>query len=410
MKRFIIPIICLLLLLTACQTESINTDQSEKSSTETIVPLTDINNELGFSLIKLAYDETENVLLSPTSALLALFMAYNGAEGDTKTEFEETLKLTSYTREDINLASKQFIAALQEKDDAVDIAIANSLWINEKYSFHDDYASSMKNYYNATIEAIDIANPQSAARINDWVKEQTKGKITEIVAAPLPNDLLAYIVNALYFNGKWTYAFDPSLTTEKTFYGADEEIDLPFMTLTEQLPYFATETFQAVKLPYGDGKLAMQIMLPSENTPLTELINFITDDWETWQNKFSEQEGTVVMPKFTLEEEIVLNDLLQEMGMKAAFDSERADFTNMAEASERIFINEVKQKAYIDVHEEGTEAAAVTSVEVSVTSAIVDEVEPFYMEINRPFLLTIQDEETGQIVFIGTIQQLDNSK
>lgn len=397
-----------LLLLTACQADDAGANTIDKSTQDTTVDLTETNNELGFSMINLTYDEIENVFISPTSALLALLMLYNGADGETKAEIESALKLDGYSVEDINAASNKQMHDLQTKDESIEVVIANSFWINDKYSFRDEFANKITEHYEATIEEINIADSESAQRINEWVKQQTNDKITDIVEAPLPEDLLAYILNALYFNGTWKYEFDQSLTTEKIFYAPNGEIEIPFMTLTEELPYFETEEFQAVKLPYGSELLSMLILLPNENGSMTNLIQSLSNNWENWQGQFEQTEGTVIMPKFSLEFEVILNDILQQLGMKAAFDAHQADFSKMAEATERIYISEVKQKTYIDVHEEGTEAAATTSVEVRLTSAPLEGEVPFYMEINRPFLFVIQDEENKQILFIGTMQQPDN--
>lgn len=406
MKRLVSFCLICVLALSACQADTGQPETNETDKEVADVSLTEANNELGFSMISLAFEEEENVFLSPTSALLAMLIAYNGSAGDTKTEMEQAFKLNSFTTDEINEASNNLIAHLNEQN-FLEIAIANSLWINDDYSFQDTFAKQVTDYFHATIEEIDIYDDESANRINHWVKEQTNDKITEIVEPPLPKDLLAYIINAVYFNGTWKYEFDKSLTTDMTFYGASEDKEIPFMSLTEELPYFETDQFQAVKLPYGESSFNMQIILPKPNESLAQLTESLHENWNDWQTQFTQKEGTVLMPKFTLEYELVLNDILQEMGIKAAFNPGHADFTKMAETEKQIYISEVKQKTFIDVHEEGTEAAAVTNVEMVLTSAPIDEEAPFYMEINQPFLLVIQDDESKQILFIGAIQQLD---
>src|SRR5690606_9428375 len=206
-----------------------------------------------------------------------------------------------------------------QKEEKIEVKIASSLWLNDAFSFNDDFSKTMNDYFAAEIDIIDVHDPSSAKRINDWVNNETNGLIDEIVESPLPENLLAYIINALYFNGTWQYAFNKDQTFDELFFTENGEIELPFMILHEELEYFETDTLQAVKLPYGDGKMNMQVFLPRDNVAVDELVNELSEaTWKKWQESFTEREGTIHLPKFRLEYEAILNGPLQQLGIKEA--------------------------------------------------------------------------------------------
>ena len=209
-------------------------------------------------------------------------------------------------------------------------------------------------------------------------------------------------MNALYFKGDWTYAFDKEQTNQEPFHLEDGAIkDVSLMTLSEELDYLKNENFQAVKLLYGNEDLSMTVFLPTEETGLEDFKKRLTaETWAIWEAQFRKEEGTVKLPKFQVEYEVLLKDTLQKLGMATAFDR-GANFEKMIKEDNPVWISEVKQKTYIDVNEKGTEAAAVTSVEMKTTSAPIDE--PFQMKVNRPFFITISDNETNTILFMGSI-------
>jgi len=180
------------------------------------------------------------------------------------------------------------------------------------------------------------------------------------------------------------------------------------MKLNKKLLYLENENFQAVSLPYGDGEMSMRVFLPKENIGLIEFKNIlIDDDWKKWLAQFNEKEGTILLPKFQMEYEVELNKTLKKLGMATAFD-EDAHFTKVIEENDPLWISLVKQKTFIEVNEEGTEAAAVTSIEMDTTSAPIDQ--PFYMEVNRPFFFAITDDRTNTILFMGSISNPKEGK
>lgn len=362
------------------------------------------NNELGFNILtKIDADEQNNLFISPTSLMMALSMVYNGADGVTKKEIAQALQLDHIDRDDLNKANASFVTKLYKDTNQVTINVANSIWLNEDYHFQDMFLQNNQDYYNAEVKEIDVFDSKSAKFINDWVKKSTNNKIDAIVEEPLDENLLAFLINAIYFNGQWTYEFDKKKTNVDHFHLLDGSTkDVSFMSLQEELLYLESDDFQAIKLPYGNGEMSMNIFLPREGLTFEQFKEMLTNaNWKKWNSEFQEKEGTIILPKFTLTYETSLNRALVELGINEAFDEHHADFSKMIKEDEQIFISDVKQKTFIEVNEKGTEAAATTSVEIKLTSAPVDG--PFYMEVNRPFFFTITDEETDAIIFMGLL-------
>lgn len=355
------------------------------------------NNTLGFQLLSTAPKDNEgNLFISPTSLLMALAMVYNGADGKTK---EEMAKILGQQTDQVNKANASLINRLLQTSDNVELAIANSIWLNENYQFQDDFKINVQDYFNAEINEINVTDNESVTKINNWVKKETNGKINKIVQDPLDPDLVSILLNAIYFKGDWKYEFDKNQTSEDTFYGQTKSAS--FMKLEEELSYLENNLFQAVSLPYGDGTLSMKVFLPKKNVSLKEVEDELTqENWQKWSSQFTKKEGTLLLPKFKLEYEIELNDALKMLGMPTAFEKD-ADFSNMIQESVPLWISKVKQKTYIDVNEKGTEAVAATSIEVVTESAIISD--SFYMNVNHPFIFSIVDDETGMILFLGSI-------
>ena len=367
-------------------------------------------NELGFKLVAgVEADENNNMFISPMSLFMALSMVYNGADGVTKEEIAKTLQVEGIEVNELNKANASMMSMLDKETDQIQLDAANSIWLNEAYHFQKDFAEHNKVYFNAEIEEIDITNSKSPKRINDWVKNSTNNKIKEIVDSPLDPNLVAILINAIYFKGNWAYEFDEKETVTRSFKLEDGATkDVPLMVLNEKLAYMENEDFQAVTLPYGDGEMSMKVFLPRENVSLDEFKKTVTNEnWTLWNTEFNFKNGMIMLPKFQLEYEVLLNEMLKELGMNSAF-GEDANFTKMIKEEDPVWISGVKQKTFIDVNEEGTEAAAVTSITMETTSMVIDE--PFQMEVNRPFFLTITDDETDTILFMGSIANPQEGK
>ena len=362
------------------------------------------NNRFAFKLFEkiTAKDEAENVFISPMSIAIALSMASNGADGETMDKMLEALELGTIPLENIDSGYRQLLQTLQTETEGIKIAIANSLWANEEVKFKPEFIEDSQEFYEAKATNLDFADIKSKDVINNWVKEQTNNKITEIVDSISPDNIL-FLINAVYFKGEWTYKFNKEITTEKPFYiSEDESQQHPMMSRRGEYLYYETEQFQAIELPYGDKQASMYIFLPKEDSNLTEFTNSLTpENWQKWTQEMRSQPGTIALPKFELEYETELNSVLSALGMEIAFDRERADFSEMIEQS--VHIDKVKHKTFLEVNEEGTEAAGVTSIGIRVTSMPTEK--PFAMNVNRPFFCAIRDKETNSILFMGNIRK-----
>ena len=378
---------------------------SMKPSLNTNQKLVTANNQFGFNLFSAIWEKEKNnnIFISPNSIAIALEMLYNGASGTTKEEMTQALFLQSLSLGEINQANQQLRQVLQDADPDVQLSIANSLWARKGITFNEQFLANNQNFYQAKITDLDFNQPNAKDIINEWVAEATHDKITEIIDKISGEDIL-FIINALYFKGNWTYQFDQNNTKEKLFYSSDGTIKQhPLMSRSGEYSYYENEQFQAISLPYGQGRLSMYIFLPKENTNLESFASNISDEnWKNWLSQFQKKSGLIELPKFQLEYEIELNRFLQILGLKTMFNGQQADFSLMT--NEKVKVDRVKHKTFLEVNEKGTEAAAVTSIGIRTTS--FDPSPPFEMIVNRPFFCTIQDNQTGAILFMGAIRQL----
>ncbi len=350
--------------------------------------------------------QNENTFISPVSIMLALMMAYNGSDGETREAMQTALKLDGVSLKEANQANQTLMQDMEKSDEHVQLQIANSLWGREGIAFEEAFMNRVQDYYDAEVQSLDFDQLEASKTINQWVSDQTNDKIKKIVGDPISKDTILFLINAIYFNGKWEKPFDPKLTEDDTFHMLDSDTKQhPYMNQNGKFQYYQADTFQAAALPYGDGATSMYIFLPEEASSLQEFHKQLTaDNWASWLSSFQEQKGVVALPKFKLEYELELKNALSAIGMGVAFEDGKADFTNIViDKASSPFISSVKHKTYVDVHEEGTEAAAVTAIEVSVTSLNTNAPEPFEMKVDRPFFIVIRDNQTEAILFMGSI-------
>ncbi|WP_336824330.1 serpin family protein [Sporosarcina sp. USHLN248] len=396
----------LLLPMTGCGTSNegnLQISEGVEFGEKDYEKIVDPSNELGFKLMdQIDIDDKGNLFISPTSLWMALALVYNGADDATKEEVAKTLQVNGLEPMDVNRSNASLMTLLNKDLKNIQLQIANSIWLNEEFKFQEPFSQRTKDYFNAKIEEIDIKSNDSPKRINDWVERATNGKIDKIVDGTLDENLVAMLLNAIYFKGDWKYPFDKKDTENRNFSLTDgTEKEVPFMKLEEKLSYTANDEFQAVKLPYGEGEMSMTIVLPNEQKSFKEFKDTLSaEKWTALQSDFNSLKGTLLLPKFKMVYEAELNDALEALGMTSAF-TDKANFSKMVEGDSSLFISKVKQKTYIDVNEEGTEAAAVTGISVDTASAPADD--PFVMEVNRPFFFTITDDETGVVLFIGFV-------
>ncbi|TSA36881.1 MAG: serpin family protein [Porphyromonadaceae bacterium] len=340
-----------------------------------------------------------NLMISPLSVSQALSMTYNGANGDTKTAMEEALRIAGYDRDELNQLNKTLVTALVAHDAKVIISIANSIWYRKEYTVLPDFITRNQTYYDAEIRPMDFTASDCKTVINNWVSDKTNKKITEIVDQINPESFM-FLINAIYFKGAWTYAFDKKDTYQQPFYLEDgKEVQVDMMHQEMDLNMFANETFTSVELPYGKGNWRMFLFLPETGKTVSDVEkNFTPENWNSWLNRYDTiSEVQFSLPKFTFSYEESLKDALSAMGMEIAF-TDKADFTGILPEG-GLLITGVKHKTFIEVNEEGTEAAAVTSVEIGLTSI------GNFITFNKPFLFAIAEKSTGAILFIGRMMK-----
>jgi len=358
------------------------------------------NNRFGFKVFKeIDKEQTDdNIFISPMSISYALGMTYNGADGKTKEEMANTLEFGNMTTSEINASFKALMKKLMEQDPKVMMEVANSIWYRENIEILKKFQKANQDNFQAEIRNMDFSEPEVIAIINNWVSDNTKDKITKVIDEIDPLSMM-YLINAIYFKGSWTDEFNIERTREDKFYIAEgKSVICEMMNTSEKHLYFVNDDFQAIDLPYGDENFSMVIILPKKGKDINEFIsNLNLKNWNSWLTKFSKQNGSLFLPKFKIEYELEMNDVLKSLGMPNAF-TDAADFSKMTK-KQKLFISNVKHKTFVDVNEEGTEAAAVTVVEMKVTSY-----KPGYtMKVNRPFVFAIKEKDTNSILFIGKI-------
>jgi serpin B len=364
------------------------------------------NTKFGFTLFSeiAKRDAGKNIFISPSSIALALAMTYNGADGETRQAMARALEVQGLTVAEVNAANAQLKAALEQADPKVKLEIANSLWARQGLQFQPDFIRTNKESYKAEVTELDFYKPSAAATINSWVSKSTHGKIEKIVDQIHPDTLL-FLINAIYFKGTWSEQFNAALTREDNFTLANGAAKrLPMMSQSGRYAYFENDKLQAVALPYGNRRLSMYVFLPKQKNGLADFHQSLSaQNWNDWVSRFTQMKGDIVLPKFKVEYETGLKSHLSALGMGAAF-RESADFSAMLKAPAKAFISEVKHKAYAEVNEEGTEAAAVTSVEMRTTS-LGPPPKTFRMVVDHPFFFAIRDNQTGAILFMGSITE-----
>ena len=355
------------------------------------------NTRFGFKLLQDLRERESggNIFISPLSISIALTMTYNGAVGETERAMAEVLEIDALDLSTVNNANKALRDSIENPDPKVQISIANSIWSRQGIEFNPEFLDRNRVFFGAEIAALDFNSPQATDIINEWVDTNTNGKIEKIVERIDPQTLL-FLINAIYFKGNWQDEFDKSLTRSGTFHlpnGTQKRVQM--MRREGEYLYFRGENFEATSLPYGDGRLGMYIFLPNPNSNLNKFLrNLNAENWEDWISQLQDRRQTMMLPRFKLEYEVRLNDTLEALGMEIAFGG-GADFSGMGP---NLFISEVRHKTFVEVNEEGTEAAAVTAV-VGVKSL------PPAFRVDRPFFFAIYDAETETILFMGTVTE-----
>ncbi|NMO96122.1 serpin family protein [Paenibacillus lemnae] len=411
-RKWILAALGMTLLLTSCghsagksQSEAEPLDQQEREAVLAMLDKSIVEAQNAFGLRLYQQLETEqksgnNVILSPYSISAALALAYNGSAGETKAEMEKVLGWTGMEQDQVNKGNSQ-LRLLLERGSGVMVNTANSIWIQEGFTLQEDYLNRLKEFYDAQAYSADLASNAFVKDINKWVDQQTGGMIKELYQDP--PGLTAALVNTIYFNGRWEHVFNPEFTKKESFTQADGSVqEVPMMTMERRYDYKESEAWQAVKLPYGDGRMYMLVILPSETSSLEELHTLLWKDASLWDTDYSYETVKLGLPRFKAEGSVRLEDTLEAMGLEKATDPRQADFSGITKES-GLFISQVLHKTVVDVNEEGTEAAAVTAIGMAGSAPPE---KPIEMTVNRPFFFAIVERDTGAWLFMGGIRQL----
>jgi serpin B len=376
-----------------------------------VAQLATANNTFAFRLLTqlTAKSPGTNIFVSPYSAATALQMALNGAAGETKTEMQNALATSDISLQQLNAANQAAAKLIDSHDTNIILTVANALWYRQSARVQPGFLDANQKFFSSTIKPLDFGNVKVAEdTINQWASDQTHGRITGIANGmidPTYTDLI--LANAIYFKAAWLNHFDAKLTKDRLFHPATGPAkDTPMMEMSEKFTYRKDSDYQAVRLPYQDNNLAMYIFLPDASSSPTKLLQIMNgDDWgRVTLPGFSQRQGRLVLPKFKLENTLQLKAPLQALGMKTAFESGKADFSAMF--ADPHHISAIRQKAFVEVDENGTEAAAVTTAWVNSWSIEMNPPKPFEMIVDRPFLFVIADARSGMILFVGVVNTL----
>jgi len=357
---------------------------------------------------KVAKERTKsNLLISPLSVSTALSMTYPGAAGETRKALSDVLNFAGADDATVGARAKSTLDSLRKPGGGTKLEIANALFGEKRVKFKQPFLDADKTNFDAEIQSLNFASPEAVTTINSWVSAKTHGKIPTIIDK-IGEDAILYLINAIYFKGTWEHKFDKSQTTDEDFStaaGGTKKVKMMNMHRSD-FQYFKTDDFQAVNLKYADKRLSMSIFLPNAGKSLSAFeAEFTQENWDDWRRNFFKHAGQIGLPRFKIEDKMTLNDPLAAIGLAIAFDQNKADFSKMAEVAQRVFISDVIHKTFMEVNEEGTEAAAVTAVTMAATSAPMHRVEPFRMIMDKPFFIVLSDDKTGEILFAGHIAQ-----
>jgi len=394
-----------LFLISPMACNEVKPDFTEEQQTLSLTPAEEKkvhqDNSFSLNLFREAIaemDPSDNVLLSPISASIALGMLNNGAKGQTKDSIHKALEFGEFNEGQLNSYYQKIIKILPNLDPQTKLEIANSIWYRQGLNVLPAFLNQNKVFYHAEIEGLNFENATASNRINNWVSESTNGKIPTIVDQ-IPRDMMMYLINAIYFKGSWQEKFDASKTTKMPFYRLNAAaLNTDFMNIEKDFNILNNDDIQGIELPYGNGQYSMFVLLPSEKTTAIDFVKSLTDMDRLGEiyNGFAKRKVNLFFPKFKFSYQNKLNDELSKLGMGIAFTNQ-ADFTGIANAD--LMVDEVKQKAFIEVNEEGTEAAAVTSVGVTMTSMPIMHT----LKFDRPFVFLIRENNCGLILFTGII-------
>ncbi|MCJ7676066.1 MAG: serpin family protein [Sedimentisphaerales bacterium] len=376
------------------------------------------NNEFALALFARLRENQGNLFFSPYSISTALAMTYAGARGQTETQMAKVLHFPTLAGEKVPpepvMQEGQFHSAFgvvvkdlnqRAKKGNYELAVANALWGQKGYKLLNDFLRLIETEYGGRLTEVDFVTATESARktINAWVEEKTRDKIKELLKPGVLDAMTRLVLtNAIYFKGNWARQFKKDRTKQSPFtLASGEKVDAPMMNQTGEFRYMEAEDFQALELPYVDNELSMIILLPKETDALPKFEKTLNlEDFSQWLDRLHRREVIVSVPKFKMTSHFSLASVLTSMGMADAFSATAADFSGITGGRD-LFISAVIHKAYVDVNEEGTEAAAATGVTMRLTSVGPTQTPVF--RADHPFLFLIRDNHSGGILFIGRL-------
>lgn len=368
-----------------------------RALSEIELELVSTSNHVAFALAKelLPREADSNLFYSPLSASMLLGMILNGAGGETRAQIRSVLGFDALTEEQINRGYADLVELLLRLDSSVTIDLGSSIWTEPGFPLLPDFLERVRSSFGAEAESVSFDDPGTLDRINRWASEATRGRIETIFDA-LPSNAVMVLLNAIYFDASWVNRFDPDLTEPAPFTRPDgSTVDAPLMRLDgRDVPIAHPDGATMVELPYGRGAFGMVAVMPARGTTVRDFVSNLTEEsWDAWTRELAPGRAYVRLPRFELEWESRLNEPLVRLGMSDAFGA--ADFSRLTPGG-GLWLDVVKQKTFVRVDEEGTEAAAVSGG-VGVTSA------PPEIRFDRPFLVVIRERLSGTIVFMGVI-------
>lgn len=357
-----------------------------------------------FGLVKeLAREQpAKNNFISPYSISTVLQMVCNGAAGSAKQEMASVLGTSGLEPEALNQACKDLDQSIRSAQSNVVLSIANAIWYRVGVELRPTFVSVNQDFFGAKMGALDFTDLRSSGIINAWADENTHGRIKQIISGQIPGDAQVILANAIYFKGSWDRKFDPKATKERAFHLPDgRQRQVAMMQQSGEFQYQEGKGCQAVRLPYAGWRLGMCVLLPDAGSSVEKLLAGL--DAQSWQNQlrrqFLNRKGSLVLPRFKLEYGAELKRPLAALGMRIPF-SRGADFSGMSASP--LYLSEVRHKSFVEVNEEGTEAAAVTMAAMA-PSSMQRPMPPFEMVVDRPFLFVIEDNLTSAILFVGVV-------
>ncbi len=402
MKPILFPVI-ILLAIPGCKSSEPKVNSQEIKFTTENAEIVTGNNRFGLDLFREITRQSnpdENVFISPLSIHTALGMAWNGAATSTRDQMSSVMNLPRIPDRQINENFLHLSNTLLLSDPKVKIDIANSIWYRKGYKIKNEFLAINRDFFRAEVKELDFRDPKSKTLMNNWVANKTNNKITQIVDE-ITSDHVMFLINAVYFKGLWKKEFKVENTRHHAFFMPDgSQKQVMTMEMTNRFSYTERQGYKVAELPYGDEKFSMLILLPDQGMPADKLIRFLTaEEWNEIDSDLGYMpEMELRLPRFQFSYETELKTPLMILGMNEAFIPELANFSGITDQG--IHISRVKHKTFVDVNEEGTEAAAVTSIEFRETAMPS---EPIKFYVDRPFVFVLRDKATNTILFIGKV-------